>query len=1026
MKRLRLILFLFVQAFAFSVTAQTVFYTNNFEVATGWNFSSTTLANKWTIGTCENNGGLAGAYITSGGTTNDCSPTGINHYGYVNAPSGSQNVVLFRTIDATCYSSIQVLYDLKLNGESGNDFFELVYSTDGGTSWTAASGPTTNIPAYSQQTVNLPGALNFSSFQLGFRFTYNSTVVNGNPPAIDNLIVRGASNDVTPPSVVCPSTVNVYANSVCLAVVPDVSITVNDDCTPNAFITYSQSPAIGSFIGDTTVATITAFDATGNNNQCQTTFIFIDTLAPTIACPLSQTIYTNASCNATMIDYTNMVFSQDNCNTSVVSQVYPTIGSNLSLGSYQVEMSAVDTFGNAGSCYFTLQVIDTISPTVVCPTSASVFANSNCFGFVGTFAAQVTASDNCYSSGQLVYSQTPPAITSFTDSTLVTITMTDPSGNNGTCSFYVHTIDTISPVLTCLSDTNVVINSGCNITIPDLEGTAVVVESCSSFSNLTFAQTPTAGTVVNGATTVTLYYTDQAGNTVTCNTQVTPIDLVAPTILCPGNSTLNNGTNCTAALTNFVPLTTTTDNCIISSVTQSPPAGTLVNAGTTVVTLTATDAYGNSTSCTTEFTVIETQAPTIICPSNQTVCNPVVNYSLPSGNDNCAFQIVQTDVTGLQSGDLFPIGNTTLTYMAIDSSGNSATCSFTIQVLDYPDTTTITFDTLALCSQFTTTVTALPIQSGTGTWTSSTPGAQFATPNAPSSAVSGLAYGINTIYWTVTSASCGTKRDSAVVLVSQLPSTANVVDSVLICDASGVLQASIPASGTGTWNTTTTIQFSDSHSPITSISGIQEGFSTVYWSVNTPGCIANSDSLVVYRPFTASISNIDTTICKEDLPFVLSATTNGPNQSSVWSILQGQLTLSATFASSTSITNGTPGVCIIGFQQSHPVCGTTSDTITIVLQNCGDAFGNIATMFTPNGDGENDYFELGNLNEMHPDSKVIIINRWGSVVYESTGYAIPWDGRYNGEDVPIGTYFYEVSSPSNAFETFAGSISIIR
>src|SRR5207249_5456388 len=49
------------------------------------------------------------------------------------------------------------------------------------------------------------------------------------------------------------------------------------------------------------------------------------------------------------------------------------------------------------------------------------------------------------------------------------------------------------------------------------------------------------------------------------------------------------------------------------TITQSPEAGTLVGVGSHTITVTATDAAGNSATCTTIFTVTDTSAPTVNC-----------------------------------------------------------------------------------------------------------------------------------------------------------------------------------------------------------------------------------------------------------------------------------------------------------------------------------------------------------------------------------------------------------------------------
>ncbi|HBS86948.1 MAG TPA: hypothetical protein DEA97_10350, partial [Bacteroidales bacterium] len=57
--------------------------------------------------------------------------------------------------------------------------------------------------------------------------------------------------------------------------------------------------------------------------------------------------------------------------------------------------------------------------------------------------------------------------------------------------------------------------------------------------------------------------------------------------------------------------------------------------------------------------------------------------------------------------------------------------------------------------------------------------------------------------------------------------------------------------------------------------------------------------------------------------------------------------------------------------------------------------------FSPNGDGINDYWVIGNL-ELYPDNELVIINRWGNEVLTVSNYRNDWDGSDLGE----GTYFY--------------------
>lgn len=87
--------------------------------------------------------------------------------------------------------------------------------------------------------------------------------------------------------------------------------------------------------------------------------------------------------------------------------------------------------------------------------------------------------------------------------------------------------------------------------------------------------------------------------------------------------------------------------------------------------------------------------------------------------------------------------------------------------------------------------------------------------------------------------------------------------------------------------------------------------------------------------------------------------------------------------------------------------------------------GDIPNVFTPNGDGFNDVFQIDILKN-EPGAKVQIFNRWGSLVYSTFDYFNnPWDGRYNGEPAPAGVYYYVITFPDNRNE-IEGSVTLLR
>ena len=65
--------------------------------------------------------------------------------------------------------------------------------------------------------------------------------------------------------------------------------------------------------------------------------------------------------------------------------------------------------------------------------------------------------------------------------------------------------------------------------------------------------------------------------------------------------------------------------------------------------------------------------------SSETSCNSIINYPVPFATDNCGTANT-SQISGLSSGSVFPIGTTTNTFVATDLAGNTDTCSFDVTV----------------------------------------------------------------------------------------------------------------------------------------------------------------------------------------------------------------------------------------------------------------------------------------------------------------------------------------------------------
>ena len=83
----------------------------------------------------------------------------------------------------------------------------------------------------------------------------------------------------------------------------------------------------------------------------------------------------------------------------------------------------------------------------------------------------------------------------------------------------------------------------------------------------------------------------------------------------------------------------------------------------------------------------------------------------------------------------------------------------------------------------------------------------------------------------------------------------------------------------------------------------------------------------------------------------------------------------------------------------------------------------IPNTFSPNGDGINDYWVIPELIN-YPNAYVIIVNRDGQTVFESKSFT-RWDGRYRGNPLPAGVYFYRIRKAPGA-EPVTGWLNLLR
>ncbi|HEY0978846.1 MAG TPA: HYR domain-containing protein, partial [Flavobacteriales bacterium] len=172
-----------------------------------------------------------------------------------------------------------------------------------------------------------------------------------------------------------------------------------------------------------------------------------------------------------------------------------------------------------------------------------------------------------------------------------------------------------------------------------------------------------------------------------------PQDLIAPTITCPANTTVNASPGQCGAVVSY-PLPGVSDNCSASAaitivcLDPAKASGSFFAVGTHTVVLRATDAAGNSSDCSFLITVANNLPATFSGCTDITVpidapltCAVPVSYTAPTATDVCGQSVITSHTAGPTSGSLFPIGSTTVTYSATVGT-NTHSCSFQVTVVD--------------------------------------------------------------------------------------------------------------------------------------------------------------------------------------------------------------------------------------------------------------------------------------------------------------------------------------------------------
>jgi hypothetical protein len=424
-------------------------------------------------------------------------------------------------------------------------------------------------------------------------------------------------------------------------------------------------------------------DESGNITMCSQTVTVDDITPPVFAnCPANITVGNDVDKCGANVFYTAPVATDDCGGVTLTQTAGLAPGALFPLGTTTQTYRAVDAASpsNSATCTFTVTVEDRQAPKAVCK---NITVNLSSAGTATVTSADINGgtTDNC-----TVASTLAPASTSYTCADLgannITMTATDAAGNTATCVATVTVRDVTAPVITtCPASATINANANCAGSYTPVA--PVATDNCAT---TTWTVSQNGASLPVGATTFVYTVTDGSGNTATCAQVITVVDVTKPTIACPANISVGVDVNlCTAVVTYSIPAAF--DNRAASSVSQTSglASGASFPVGITTNQFTATDASGNTETCSFTVTVSDQQDPIAVCkditvnlPSSGTISVTVNASDIDGGSsDNCATVLILSPLTTTYTCANLGDNNITLT---VSDGTNTSVCVATVTV----------------------------------------------------------------------------------------------------------------------------------------------------------------------------------------------------------------------------------------------------------------------------------------------------------------------------------------------------------
>ncbi len=495
--------------------------------------------------------------------------------------------------------------------------------------------------------------------------------VNGN---IDSTTATVTVEDTIKPTIITQNaTVYLDQNGLGSITLADVNDGSFDNCELDTLV-VDTTEFDCSDLGANTV-TVSGTDIYGLSNSAPATVTVLDTILPTVSCQ-PDTLILDGNGEATLLVSDILVTQSDNCGV-ISTQVSQSLWTTNDIGTNPVSLIVRDAAGNIGTCTTTVTILEP-KPGAICKDT-TVYLDAN--GLVSIDPSFVDGGSFSNAGIDTLYVYPDAFGCQEVGANTVNLVVVNSFGQSDTCQATVTVVDTLAPVAVCQDITiQLDANGNANISGGDIDGGSS--DACGVVS-LQASQTAFDCSHI-GVNTVTLTVTDANGNTSTCTANVTVEDQTPPVLSCqPADAYLNAFGIAVVDANQFI--TSATDACGIDTVYLSQDFFGCADAGSNSITVFAVDVNGNTSTCTTTVTVIDTIAPLAVCQDITVALGPNNDVTILPGDvdngssDNCQVASIALDQTYF---DCTHIGQNTVTLTVTDASGNQTVCTATVTVED--------------------------------------------------------------------------------------------------------------------------------------------------------------------------------------------------------------------------------------------------------------------------------------------------------------------------------------------------------